>query len=58
MSLTFGPQYMYKQFFQAMRQYQHLKMLTRGGRNHDPGDVDVTKDGLLAFGCSACLHLR
>ena len=47
---------MYKQMFQAVRQYRNLKMLKRAGRGQDPGGVDATEEGELAIECPACPH--
>jgi hypothetical protein len=40
------------------RQWQHLMLLKRGGRGHDPRDdcVNATKPGELVLLCPACPH--
>ncbi|KAJ7769741.1 hypothetical protein B0H14DRAFT_3509403 [Mycena olivaceomarginata] len=46
----------YDEFLRMTRQWQHLMLLKRGGRAHDPGDdrINTTKPGELALLCPAC----
>ncbi|KAJ7798239.1 hypothetical protein B0H14DRAFT_3492715 [Mycena olivaceomarginata] len=48
----------YEEFMRMTRQWQHLMLLKRGGRGHDPCDdqVNATKPGELALLCLACPH--
>ncbi|KAJ7797038.1 hypothetical protein B0H14DRAFT_3494232 [Mycena olivaceomarginata] len=48
----------YDEFLRMMCQWQHLMLLKRGGRAHDPCDdrIKATKPGELALLCPACLH--
>ncbi|GBE84257.1 hypothetical protein SCP_0602350 [Sparassis crispa] len=39
-----------------MRMWQHLKMLKRAGRGHDPGGVRATTAGSCVVLCPACPH--
>ncbi|KAJ7795160.1 hypothetical protein B0H14DRAFT_2391995 [Mycena olivaceomarginata] len=48
----------YDEFLRMTRQWQHLMLLKRGGRAHDPCDdrIKSTKPGELALLCPACPH--
>ncbi|KAK7021959.1 hypothetical protein VNI00_017138 [Paramarasmius palmivorus] len=54
-NLAFKKQY--DSFCRAVREWQHLKSLKRGGRGNDASrPVDQTTDGELAVLCPACPH--
>ena len=36
--------------------WRNLMALKRGGRGHDPADVDATSNGELTVECPACPH--
>jgi hypothetical protein len=40
----------------VMRWWQHIKMLKRAGRGHNPDGVAATQPGSLAVECPACPH--
>ncbi|KAJ7789959.1 hypothetical protein B0H14DRAFT_3094779 [Mycena olivaceomarginata] len=48
----------YEEFLRMTRQWQHLMLLKRAGRAHDPCDdrIGATKAGELALLCPACPH--
>ncbi|KAK7005562.1 CxC2 domain-containing protein [Favolaschia claudopus] len=48
----------YDEFTRMTRQWQHLLLLKRAGRGHDPSDnrVESTKAGELALLCPACFY--
>ncbi|KAH7917830.1 hypothetical protein BV22DRAFT_1108497 [Leucogyrophana mollusca] len=46
----------YEQFLRVMREWQHLKMLKRAGRGHDPMGPEGTQEGGCAVLCPACPH--
>ncbi|GBE88475.1 hypothetical protein SCP_1302910 [Sparassis crispa] len=40
----------------VVHQWQHLKMLKRAERGHDPAGIEATKAGECVVECPACLH--
>jgi hypothetical protein len=46
----------YTEFLRAIQIWEHLKLLKRGGRGHEPDGVDGTKPGQCAVECPACPH--
>jgi hypothetical protein len=46
----------YDEFLRMTRQWQHLMLLKRAGRGHDPCEdrMNATKPGELALLCPAC----
>ncbi|KAJ7111421.1 hypothetical protein C8R44DRAFT_833320 [Mycena epipterygia] len=53
---TVKPPYRYHAFLRMCREYQHLLMLERAGRGHEPSGVTGTKAGELAVQCPCCPH--
>ncbi|KAJ7884172.1 hypothetical protein B0H14DRAFT_2339297 [Mycena olivaceomarginata] len=48
----------YREFLRMTRQWQHLLLLKRAGRGHDPCEdrINATKPGEVALLCPACPH--
>ncbi|SJL15638.1 uncharacterized protein ARMOST_19142 [Armillaria ostoyae] len=44
----------YQAFLQVLREWRHIRALKRFGRGHEPGGIQGTKQGELAFCCPAC----
>jgi len=44
----------YTEFFRAVWMWEHLKLVKRSGRGHEPEGVDGTKPGQIAVECPAC----
>ncbi|KAG1775069.1 hypothetical protein EV702DRAFT_1180498 [Suillus placidus] len=50
------PKGRYESFVRMICEWQHLSMLKRSGRGHDPKCVDATGEGDCAVLCPACSH--
>lgn len=50
------PRSRYRALTRMVRQWRHLKKLKRGGRGHDSGGPEGTKNGELAIMCPSCPH--
>jgi hypothetical protein len=46
----------YEVFMHMVREFQHLKMLKRAARGHDPSGIIATQQGKCAVLCPACPH--
>ncbi|SJL06441.1 uncharacterized protein ARMOST_09778 [Armillaria ostoyae] len=44
----------YQAFLRVLREWRHIRALKRFGRGHEPGGIQGTKQGELAFRCPAC----
>jgi hypothetical protein len=51
-----GFQDRYPEFLRITREWQHIRMLKRAGRGHDPEGIANTKPGECALLCPACPH--
>lgn len=50
------PKMRYHPLIRVLTQWQHLKLLKRAGRGHDPTRASGTANGELAIRCPSCPH--